>query len=171
MMNTKLKNRVLLLAVAVAIVLCYNLAISKTLELHKEQKALEEQAVMFKNTPKQVSLLKQKQMYYDSILTKNQLIGSSLQNNLLKTINTYASKQDLKVLEFQEPHVATVNELLVKSYRFTVEGSFKGIMALLYTIEQKTRFGEIINVEFEKKKDYKTQKEHLQASVILKSFG
>lgn len=170
-MTDKLKNRILILGIAVVLVLCHELAISKTLDLRREQVILEEKTNRYKDTPKQVSLLRQKQKVYDSILTKNHLLGSSLQNNLLQTINTYTKEQDLQVLEFLEPHTITTNDLLTNSYQFTVEGSFKSIMELLYSIEQKTKFGEIINVEFKKKKDYKTQKEHLQASIILKSFG
>ena len=105
------------------------------------------------------------------IKNKHQLNGSSVQNNLLKTINTFADSTNLKVVDFLEPHIISKNNLKINTYQFTLEGDFNAILKLIHKLEQKTKFGEIINLHFEKKTNFRSGKHFLQASVLLKSFG
>jgi hypothetical protein len=170
-MTSKTKNIGLILGFIIVLILSYQLAISKTFNLKKEYNDLKHQETLFENTPKQLSLLRQKEKYYDSLLTKYQLNGSSIQNNLLKTINTFAELNNLKVSGFLEPHVLKQNDLIIKTYQFTLEGNFNAILKLTYKLEQQTKFGEIINLHFEKKKNFRTGKYYLKAFVLLKSFG
>ncbi|WP_298341110.1 hypothetical protein [uncultured Algibacter sp.] len=170
-MTKKTKNILLVIGFISTLFLCYKLAISKTLSLKKEFNNLALQETLFENAPKQVSLLKQKEEYYNKVLDKYQLNGSSVQNNLLKTINRYSDSTNLKVVNFLEPHIIIKNDLKINTYQFTLEGDFNAILKLIYKLEQKTKFGEIINLHFEKKKNFRSGKSYLQASVLLKSFG
>ncbi|WP_303316678.1 hypothetical protein Q4Q34_07695 [Flavivirga abyssicola] len=170
-MTNKSKNIVLVTGFVLVLILCFKLAISKTITLKKEYNTLKQEEFLLKNTPKQLSLLKQKEKYYDSILNKYQIKGSSIQNNLLKTINTLANDNKLKVIHFLEPHVIENNNLSVKTYRFSLEGDYNNILKLVYHLEQQTKFGEIISLSFEKKKNFRTRKHYLQAHILLKSFG
>ena len=170
-MTNKTKNILLLVGFAFALILCYQLAISKTIALRKEYQDLTQQEAFFKNTPKQVSLLKQKERYYDTLLAKYQLKGSSIQNNLLKAITVLADSSHFKVVSFLEPHSVQQNDLKINTYQFTLEGDFNAILKLIHQLEQGTKFGEIINLHFEKKMNYKKGSYYLQATVLLKSFG
>jgi len=170
-MTNKNKNIALVIGFVFLLTLSYLLTISKTIEQKKQYQTLKEQEMLFKSAPKQLSLLKQKEVYYDSLLTKYQLDGSSVQNNLLKTINTFASTNNLKVIRFLEPHILSKENLTIKTYRFTVEGQFNAINQLIYQLEKETKFGEVINFHFEKKKNYKTGKYFLEASILIKSYG
>ena len=170
-MTNKTKNILLVIGFISTLLLCYKLAISKTHSLKKEYNSLTAQETLFKNAPKQVSLLKQKQQYYDRILEKYQLNGNSVQNNLLKTINRYSDSTNIRVITFLEPHISIKNDLKTNSYQFTLEGDFNNILKLIYKLEQQTKFGEIINLHFEKKKNFRSGKYYLRAKVLLKSFG
>jgi hypothetical protein len=170
-MTNKNRNILLIVGFIMALFLCYKLAIVKTVDLKNEFDTLKSQELLFKDTPKQVSLLKQKQKYYDSILNKYHLSGSSLQNNLLKTINTFADSSGIKVITFLEPHIVTINDLKVNTYQFTLEGDYNAILKLIYKLEQKTKFGEIINLHFEKKTNFRSGTKYLQAHILLKNFG
>lgn len=170
-MTNKNKNIVLVLGFILALVLCYLLTISKTFQQKKQYNTLKKQELLFKNAPKKLSLLKQKEVYYDSLLTKYQLNGSSIQNNLLKTINTFANGNDLKVISFLEPHTITKNDLTIKTYLFVLEGEYNNINQLIHQLEQQTKFGEVVNLHFEKKKNFRTGKYYLEARVLVRSFG
>lgn len=170
-MTSKTKNITLLFGFLLTLIICYKFAIVNTLEAKQEYTLLKKQEVLFGNTPKQLSILKQKEKYYDSILQKYQLNGNSIQNNLLKTINSFASTNNIKVVTFLEPHLYKQNDLLIKTYQFTLEGDYNSIIKGIHILEQKTKFGEIINLSFEKKKNFRTNKHYLQAHVLLKSFG
>lgn len=169
-MSKKQKNIVLIIGFVLALFICYKLAINKTIHQKQQFDNLSKEILLFKNTPKQLSLLKQKEVYYDSLLTKYQLDGSSIQNNLLKVINTFSNDNNLKVVSFLEPHTVTKNDLIVKTYEFVVEGTYNDINQLIFQLEQKTKFGEIINLHFEKKKNFRTGRFYLQAKILLKSF-
>lgn len=170
-MTSKNKNIALLIGFLLVIILCYQFAISKTIAQKKAFNALEKENTLFGDTPKQMSLLKQKQKYYDSLLTKYQINGSSLQNNLLKTINTFADNSGLKVVSFLEPHIMNQNDLKTNTYKFTLQGDYNAILKLIHKLEQETKFGEITNLHFEKKKNFRSGRSYLQATVLLKSFG
>lgn len=170
-MTSKIKNIVLVFGFILAVFLCYKMAFSETIRLKNEFNALVIQETLFKNTPKQFSILKQKQKYYDSLLNQYQLNEGSVQNSLLKIINTYADSTHLKVVSFLEPHIENNNDLKVNTYQFTLEGNFNALIKLIHKLEQKTKFGEIVNIHFEKKTNFRTGKKYLQARVLLKSFG
>jgi len=170
-MSNKHKNIALIVGFVIALIFCYQLAISKTFQQKQQYNTLKAQELLFKNAPKQLSLLKQKDVYYDSLLTKYQLDGSSIQNNLLKVINLFANENNLKVVSFLEPHIIEKNDLVIKTYEFVLEGDYNSINELIYQLEQKTKFGEIINLHFEKKKNFRTGRYYLQVRVLLKSYG
>ncbi|WP_323028507.1 hypothetical protein [Gelidibacter japonicus] len=170
-MTSKTKNILLLVGFIIAIILCYNLAFSKTFIVKSTYDKLLKEESFYKDAPKTLSVLKQKEHYYDSLLTKYRLNEGSIQNTLLKTINEFAIENNLKVISFLKPHYFTDQDLIIKSYQFILEGDYNSIINFVYQLEQKTKFGEIINVHFDKKKNFRTGRDYLQAQVILKSIG
>ncbi|TCK68068.1 hypothetical protein DFQ05_1853 [Winogradskyella wandonensis] len=169
-MTKKQKNIALVVGFFLALIICYQFALSNTLEQRKRYNALQLESKVFENSPKQLSILNQKETYYDSLLEEYQLDDSSLQNNLLKTINTFAEENHIKVINFLEPHISQKNELTIKTYQFVLEGDYNSINKLIFKLELDTKFGEIINLHFEKKKNFKTGRFYLQAKVLLRSF-
>lgn len=140
------------------------------MHLKSEYDRLIEQQNLLKDTPRQLSILEKKEAYYDSILSKYQLKGTSIQTNLLKTINAHAESNNLKVVTFMEPHLLQEGGLTIKMYQFSLEGNYNAIINLVHKLEQETKFGEIINLHFEKKQNFRTGKEYLQAKFLLKSI-
>jgi len=61
--------------------------------------------------------------------------------------------------------------LWIKTYEFVLEGDYNSINQLIYKLEQQTKFGEVISLHFEKKKNFRTGKHYLQARILLKSFS
>jgi len=169
-MTYKLKNILLLLGLILMCFVCYQLAISKTIDLRAQYKTLRHEEDLFKSTPKQLRILKQKQVYYDSILVSNKLDANSVQNSLLRNINSFAEVTNLKVISFLEPHITVNEDLTVKTYEFVLEGDYNNIIKLIHQLEQQTKFGEIINLHFEKKKNHRTGRYYLQAKILLKSL-
>lgn len=161
------RNKLLLAGIAVLLIVSYQFAISKTIVLRKESKRLHTEVEKFKDIPHQLSLLNQKNTHYDSILGKMDLVDTSIQNNLLRTINQEATKTNTKVMEFKQPHLYQVGENSLHTYSFTLNGDYKNILKVVHTIEQKGNFGEIVHVDFQKKKNYRTNTYSLGATVFV----
>lgn len=149
---------------------CYKLAIARTLIYRDNYKNLQKEAILFENTPRQLSVLRQKEAYLDSILTTYRLGDTSIQNSLLSAINSMADTSGVRVISFNEPHLFQQGELTVKTYGFTLEGNYGDILNIIYELEQKHRFGEITNLHFDKLRDYRRNRDYLQATALLKSL-
>lgn len=170
-MTQRNKNIFITVGFLIMVILAFKYAISNTLELRSEYKSLKTDAVVFDNLPSQLSSLKQKESYLDSLLLGYQLNENSMQNNVLKAISSYSTDKSIKVLDFLEPHVTMHEGVVINIYQFTLEGDYLSIINLIHQFEQKTKFGEIIHLGFYKVKNHKTGRYYLQADVLLKSFG
>lgn len=169
-MNKKTRNIVLVAGFALVLLIAYQFAISDTLVLKDKYGKLKQQQELFKNAPQKYSLLRQKERYYDSILNANQLSGSSIQNDLLKTISKITEGTSLRIIDFSEPHLFKDSDYTIKTYSFSVNGNFNDIQQLLYHLEQKTSFGELVNVHYTRKRDFRRWKNFLEASVLIRSY-
>ncbi|UOB17879.1 hypothetical protein [Abyssalbus ytuae] len=169
-MSSKTKNIILIAGFILALFLCYHFAVKNTLQEKQRYNKLKAEEVMFENIPKQLLTLNKKNEYYTGLLKKYQLGETSLQNNLLKTINKKAGELNLKVIDFNEPHIARKNGLNINTYTITLQGSFNNMIKLIYSLEQQTRFGELVNVHFIKQKNYRTRREYLQATIMLQAY-
>lgn len=169
-MTSKQKNIIYVVAFIVVLIMCYKLAISNTLELKNTYQELKAEETIFESLPKEMNNLKQKKVYYDSILKKYSLHESSFQNNLLATLNEFAEKNNVKIVDFLAPHIFKYENYTDFSYQFKLQGNYNDMLRLIYEIETQYRFGEIAHLSFEKKKDFKRNKNFLEASVILKNY-
>ena len=169
-MNNKRKNSMLILVGFLAVFICYKLAIQRTLEQKTQYRELKSQEELFSNIPRQFGLLNEKNKHYDSLLKKFQITETSMQNNLLKTINKASEKLQLKLIDFDEPHIFSENGRSKNSFLFKVEGSFENILKLVHQLEQKTRYGEVTNLHFHKLKNPKNRKPFLQAEVLIMNY-
>ena len=81
------KNIQLLLGIGLLLVASYYLAIQKTLILKNQSDRLQSQSEQYRNIPNKLNLLRQKNVYFDSILTNMDFNDTSIQNNLIRIIN------------------------------------------------------------------------------------
>ncbi|WP_123772408.1 hypothetical protein [Zobellia sp. OII3] len=123
-----------------------------------------------KDIPKRISLLSQKERYYDSLLIKMNLGNTSLGNNFLKVLNQEAAKNRVKVMDFNQPHIQKTDKSQLNTYSLKLQGNYTGILKTLYTIEQKGNFGDIVHLNFEKKKEYHKTKSYLQATIFVQQM-
>lgn len=170
-MSINSKIKFLFLGIAIIALLSYHFAIRKTVELNNQHTQLKHKISLFQNSPSQLAVLRQKEMYYDSILLVHQLSGSSIQNKLLSMINSYADANNIQVLNFSEPHSIVDLGVNAITYQFTLRGHYNPIISLIYKIEMDSKLGEIIHLEFDRKENLRTSKYTLESTVMLKSFG
>ncbi|MFT5893059.1 MAG: hypothetical protein ACI9Y7_003178 [Dokdonia sp.] len=166
-MTIKQKNTALVISFFGVLLLGYFLSISVTLSLKDNYDNLKTQEQIYSNIPKRLQVLSQKERYYDSLLQHYQITETSLQNNLLKTIDRYAVDHAIKIISFNEPHSVIQEGKKTNSYAFRVSGDFNTILGLAYQLEQRSKFGMIASLQFEKLKNYRTGQTSLEGAFVL----
>ncbi|MFS4493206.1 hypothetical protein [Maribacter sp. 2308TA10-17] len=169
-MSSKTKNIVLIGAIFLVLFLCYQFAISNTLRLKNEHNVLQTEQKLLENAPEKMGILTQKKIYYDSILNKMNLGNTSIENNLLRVITLEVEKNNLKLIDFNDPHTFEINSSQLNTFDFTLEGDFTALVKTIYVLEQKHTFGEVVHLNFEKKKNYRTNKNYLTARVFIQNI-
>ena len=64
----------------------------------------------------------------------------------------------------------TFKENQYYTYSFILNGNYADILKVIHPIEQKGNFGEIVHTDFQKKKDYRTRKLTLEATVFVQQL-
>lgn len=167
-MKLSKRNKLLVAGSIVALYLCYTFAISNTIIYYQKYKGQKEIINLNSSNPALYKKLHTKNRQLDTQLN-NYLSrsDSSFQNELLSHLTALSEKHNLTILDFQEPHSALVNDLRVKSYRFSLQGSFNEILLALNTIENNPVLGYVQHISFLKKKNYKNNTYFLTAEVLL----
>ncbi|KQC31618.1 hypothetical protein AAY42_05380 [Flagellimonas eckloniae] len=161
---------ILLLFLFLALLLCYKLAISNTLDLRKEYLSLKKEERLSEDIPQKLTLLSKKEIYLDSVLQKLDLNNTAMENNLLRVVNKEAAENNIKIIDFNAPHTSDKDNSHVMTYIFTLEGSYVSILRLIHDLETKRNLGSVSHLEFEKKKDYRTKRTYLQTIVFLEQI-
>lgn len=169
-MSQRTKNILLIIGFCLSLAIAYNLAFSKTIALRNSINTLEIKTESLENTTNIAINLEQREQFVDSILSLNNMKGNSVQNNLLEFLNSRSETGNFIISDFNEPHTSTENGATTTSYRFTLEGSYDAIEQVLYSLEQEYNFGRIAHVHFQKKKDYRKNKNYLECFVIVESL-
>jgi len=172
-MTQKNKNILLVIGLLLGILIAYQYSFSKTFRINKEVTKLENQKEKYQSAPAQLAALTNKEKQLDDILKKNNVEGNSLQNNILKVLNTLSEDTAFTIITFEEPHryLDETTQKTTTSYNFTLQGDYKSLIEVIYALEQKYSFGNIINVHFEKKKNFRTGKNFLQCRVMLQRIN
>lgn len=172
-MTQRNKNILLVTCLLLVLFFAYRFGFSKTFAISNEVTKLEQQKVAYQSAPAQLAALTDKEKQLDKILQKNNVEGSSLQNNILKTLHTLSSEYGFTIVAFEKPHVFTpeTSEKTTTTYNFTIQGDYKALINVVYALEQKYSFGNVIMVDFEKKKNFRTRKSYLECNVLLQRLN
>ncbi len=161
------KNKLLVFSFFTALIICYMLSFSNTIEYYNLYSEQLKQLNSKNNSPNHYAQLLNKEKKYNAILAEYSLDNSLYQNELLKHLSSQCEKHHLKIIEFDQPHIHKNGSTVTTSYKFTLEGNFTGTLKLLNSIENKHILGTIKHVSTLKKIDYKTNNNYLNTIVII----
>ncbi|MHA7057060.1 hypothetical protein ACWGOQ_0007565 [Aquimarina sp. M1] len=168
-MTQRNKNILLVISLLLVLYVAYQFGFAKTFAIHNKMVALQSQKEAYQSAPAQLAALTNKERQLDEILKKNNVEGNSLQNSILKVLNTLSGDSKYKIITFEEPHTYydETSKETTTTYNFTLQGDYKSLIQVVYALEQKYSFGNVIHVNFEKKKNFRTGKSFLQCSLLL----
>jgi len=170
-MSPRHKNIALVVGFILTLLLAYQFAISKTLDLKNEVSSMSGEALKFQSLPQMQANLYQQGIFLDSVLATNNIKDISIQNNLLEYLNSRSEELPIAISNFSEPHIYSDDDAPKTSYAFLLKGDYFSILETIYQLEQEYNFGSVKHVSFEKKFDYRKRKNFLECSIIIESFN
>lgn len=169
-MTDKQKNIGLVVGFIVLLVISYVFSIQKTIDLKTRLTALNKEKELLSNASERIFNLQQENKYLDSILQQKELsIENSFQQLLLNKINTFKKENPIEVISFKEPHQIEKNNTNLSTYFFEIKGSFNVLLKLTNFLERQ-QLGKLTSVNFEKKRNYRKNKEELTGQFYLQKL-
>jgi hypothetical protein len=169
-MTDKQKNIALIVGFLILLLISYQLAIKNTFVLKKRANELQQEKELLSNASQRIFNLQQENRYLDSILMKKEIsIENSFQQTLLQKLNTFQKSISISIISFHEPHSIEQNNTVIKTYSFEIKGNFNALLKLLNTLETQ-QLGQLISIDFEKKKNYRRNKEELIGKFFIQKL-
>ncbi|WP_408027691.1 hypothetical protein [Tenacibaculum litoreum] len=170
-MSYKKKNIMLLFSFIALLSFIYVFSISKTLGYKKKLIKLQQEREIIDNSATELKLLKEKSIYLDSILKQENIsVTNSFQQIILKKINEFKKENKIELIEFNTSINVLDSNTNIQLYPLIIKGNFNELLSFLNYIEQQG-LGEIKNINFLKKKDYRTRKSFLLLKLYIKKIA
>lgn len=163
------KNKILILTSMLFIIIAYKTAISKTIYYYTSFNNTKEQLKNSENEKKTLGFFYAKNKKLDVILNNNDSPKNLInyQNHLLKTISSLSEKNNVKILNFEEPEILSTEKEKITHYKFSVEGNFNNSLIFLNQIENKPFIGKLLHFSTEKKMDYKENRVRIISTIVI----
>lgn len=148
----------------------YNLAFKKTINLKKECKQLEARLEQSKNAPQQIAIIKSKLEQIDQKVGGKKIDQINLEELIIEHISGSCKQNDLVLKEYPGIHNYSQQDYTTETCKITVEGSFIKLLKLAYGIEQNFSYGKVSSLNFYTEKNYKTKKVELLLEIYVQNI-
>ena len=168
-MSYRKKNIILILSFVVVCFLAYQLAIKNTLDLKEQYYSIKDSQQNEQNIRTKIGQLSAQKRYLDSLVAVNKITTTNLQNELLVRLNSLCDKHQCEIINFEEPHVDSLRGIENTYHQFGLKGNYKQIINTIYDLEYDRNLGQLVSVQFLKKRDYKRNRVYLTADILIKN--
>lgn len=166
------KNKLLILSSIILILIAYKVAISKTFFYYNSYNSTKEKLINSENEKKTLGFLYAKNKKLDAILKNNDYSENKInhQNYLLKVISNLCEQHAVRIANFEETEIKTIDSQKIILYKFSVEGNFNTVLLFLNQLENKPFIGKIKHFSTEKKMIYKENRIKIVSSVVIEKI-
>lgn len=160
----------LLLIAAVVAFLVYSFGVKKTIVAYSEYTGNRDKMEQAANAPAMAEQLEKELIRMDAKIGNHNTREENKNEALLSLITGYCQSNHAVLREFPQTTVNEDGDLSVETNRFTIAGNFSTLINLVYLLEQKYNLGKVASVNYQLKKDFKTQEMQLTANVFLQNI-
>jgi hypothetical protein len=168
-LSYKKKNKILLFAGAILLLIIYNMSIKKTIALYSNNKQMKQKLEMAATAPMMANKLEKQLSQMERKIGKQNKTGQDQAQALLELVTNYCQDNKIVLREFPEPVSVIKGDLLISTTPFVVEGDFASLLKLVYLLEQKANLGKIASVHYMTKKDMRTKEFALTATIYIQN--
>jgi hypothetical protein len=166
----KKKNLILLLASILLAYIVYSFGIKKTIAAHSEYTENKNKMEQAANAPAMAEQLEKELIRMDAKIGSRNTEEENLNETLLSLITSYCQSNHAVLREFPQTTINEDGDLSVETNRFIIGGNFFTLINLVYLLEQKYNLGKVVSVNYQLRKDFKTQEMQLTANVFLQNI-
>ncbi|TAI48477.1 hypothetical protein [Flagellimonas allohymeniacidonis] len=170
MIDTNTKIKVVLVMIPLLAIICYNFAISNTIDLYGQHKELSKNESQILNLNQRLAALSSREAQVDSILKSFSLNHNQTENNLISIFDGLKNENQVFVMDFNPPHTVDLDQGTLVTYEITLEGDFSGLLRTIFELEYNHHIGRIAHVHLQKIKDRRTRKSKLQSTLYLEEY-
>lgn len=165
------KNKLLIAGAFTLLYLIYVFALKKTVDVYTEYEGSKDKIELIANAPQRTGELEKELQEINARIGTHQLPGIKTRQLLLELVSNYCQKNKAVLREFPDSETMEKEGLLVETNRFTVEGNYNTLVKLVYLMEQEYKIGRVASVKYQLKKDFKTQKMALTATMYIQNIN
>ena len=169
-MTNKQKNIALVVGFLLLLLISYVFSIQKTIDLKSKLTMLTKEQELMSDVGIQIFNMQQKNRHLDTVLQQKELsLNNSFQQVLFNKLNVFKKECSIEVITFNEPHQIIKNNTKLLTYSFKIKGNFIALLQLTNYIERQ-QLGTLTSVNFEKKKNYRRNKEEITGLFYLQKL-
>jgi len=158
-----------LIAGGIFAIVVYNVALSNTIDLAINNSELRAQITKNQDAPKQIVIVSQKIKKIEQLVGERGSEKVDIHQVLLAAVTGYVQEKGMILKDFPQPYVTTANGYVTKTAQLTVEGDFIALLKLIYFLENDYNVGKVVAVDFDTKKELRTRKRKLNATIYLQN--
>lgn len=153
-----------------ALVLCYRLSISRTIEEY--QKYSQDRALTAGQAPDAASLtdLQVREDRVSGLFTRYALDTLQPEKNLLSVASNYCKLHNLQLKEYKPYSLSHTDSIPVLTRTVTVGGAFIPCLRLLYELESSGQVGRISSVDFKGYTDLQDKKPKMDCILYIQNL-
>ena len=166
--SNKQKFRIIATTLVILIWVSYQLTFSKTIDLWKECKRLEQQQALIKAIPEQLPALTGKVMQLEKILGNSG--GEDFSTLILEQVNTLCLQNNVRLKEIPEKHVFNGENLIVETLDINLQGSFSDQLRIVSQLEKSDANARLRSLRLHSIINQSTGERKLQSTLFLQSI-
>jgi len=169
-MTYQKKNKVLIIAFSLLLMIAYQLSISTTLDFREKYYDAIQASEAAANAPQNIKQLETELKKLERIIGESKNNKDDIQQNILETLSRYCEDHQISLTEFPQ-----VQRRIHENYEqqlnvIVLRGEFIPLLQLINEFERKYELGKITSLQFQSKTDRKTKKKQLYATIYLQNI-
>lgn len=159
------------IVIALTLLVVYEFAISNTIELYLENKAMEVQLQKVETADEEIVRLSKEVDYVKSQLLEYTIDSVKNKEFIFHALAEFCKDTHVQLREFPVENVSNKGDYIIETNKIVAEGQFGDLLKLLHYIEYKGKIGRVSSVGFTTVRDHKKQRDVLLMNIYIQTLG
>ncbi|MBD3639225.1 MAG: hypothetical protein HUJ25_17850 [Crocinitomicaceae bacterium] len=166
----KQKNYGLLVVFILLAMVSYKRSLSLTFNAFNELDNQAQQLESTKHVNEDIETLRIQIAQLNKNIGKSDIQPDLVHQEILGEISEFSDKNDVNLEKLEETHAFKTVDFTIYSNLIMVEGSFNGILSLIYHMENHFQYARLTNVDVYKEKELQKKKEKLYGKLLFQHY-